>query len=49
MWKKFRLWLCKYMGWHKVTHFDGFDGCSAMATCAICGYRGLIDSQGNLF
>ena len=38
-----------YMGWHRVTHFTGFDGASAHATCAWCGYKGMIDSQGNLF
>ena len=37
------------LGWHKVTCYTGFDGISAKATCARCGYKGLIDSQGNLF
>ena len=26
-----------------------FDGASAHAKCKWCGYRGMIDSQGNLF
>ena len=46
---KIRLWFCRKLGWHTYDHFDGFDGCSATATCKICGYHGLIDSQGNLF
>jgi hypothetical protein len=47
--KRFRLFLCKKLGWHSYNYFDGFDGCSAKATCKICGYKGLVDSQGNLF
>ena len=27
----------------------GFDGCSTHAKCRWCGYKGLVDSQGNLF
>lgn len=43
--------LCK-IGWHSI--FIGFDklehdGCSQHAKCKWCGYRGMIDSQGNLF
>lgn len=40
--------LC-WMGWHRVKKWDSFDGASAHATCAWCGYEGLIDSGGNLF
>lgn len=47
--KRIKLWLCKYMGWHTYDRFDGFDGCSPIATCNNCGYEGLVDSQGNLF
>lgn len=43
--------LCK-IGWHSI--FAGFettghDGCSVHAKCKWCGYKGMIDSQGNLF
>jgi len=37
------------IGWHKVSGYTGFDGCSARARCDWCGYEGLIDGQGNLF
>jgi len=39
------------IGWHSYPNFeyDGFDGCSLQAKCKWCGYRGMIDSQGNLF
>ena len=43
------LFLCKHLGHHKAGHYDSFDGCSAHATCKYCGYKGMIDSQGNLF
>jgi len=42
---------CK-IGWHSFpVRFEvlGFDGCSEEASCKWCGYKGLIDSQGNLF
>jgi hypothetical protein len=39
---------CRW-GWHHYDHFDGFDGCSARATCRKCGFKGMVDSQGNLF
>lgn len=43
-------WLCDWAGWHtRPYHFGAFDGCSMEATCTRCGYRGLVDSQGNLF
>lgn len=45
-------WLCKF-GWHpqpwetiKPAHGDGF---LQYARCRHCGYKGMIDSQGNLF
>lgn len=47
--KRIGLWFCRVMGWHSYTHFDFFDGCSSHATCKKCGYKGLVDSQGNLF
>lgn len=48
---------CCWVGWHSHSFFranggfitTGFDGCSVHAKCRWCGYRGLIDSQGNLF
>lgn len=50
MWliKKF---FCK-IGWHSF--FPGyipeaFDGCNFHARCLWCGYKGMVDSQGNLF
>lgn len=49
LFKKIRLFLCNELGWHVYHSFDGFDGCSATATCEICGFHGLIDSQGCLF
>ena len=47
--KRIGLWFCRILGWHSYTHFDSFDGCSAHATCKKCGYKGLVDSLGNLF
>ena len=47
--KRIGLWFCRVIGWHSYPHFDSFDGCSATATCKKCGYKGLVDSQGNLF
>lgn len=38
-----------FMGWHGPTTTTHFDGCSEHAQCRWCGYRGMIDSQGNLF
>jgi hypothetical protein len=32
--------------WVKITSNDG---CSDHAECIYCGYKGMIDSQGNLF
>ena len=44
--------LCKVLRWHSIfvgfQHL-GFDGCSVHAKCRWCGYKGMIDSQGNLF
>ena len=39
---------CCWMGWHKPIYY-GYDGASFRARCKWCGYKGLIDSQGNLF
>lgn len=40
-----------FIGWHSYPRFEtiGFDGCSIRARCRWCGYKGMIDSQGNLF
>lgn len=46
---RLRLFLCKELAWHSYSYFDGFDGFNAKATCKICGFRGLVDSQGGLF
>ena len=45
--KRFACWI----GWHSHSRFivNGFDGCSIHATCRWCGYKGMIDGQGNLF
>ena len=51
-WKILRRWFfCKVMLWHSVPNFDPveFDGCSVHARCRWCGYKGMIDGQGNLF
>ena len=42
---------CK-LGWHchsKDYIFDYSDSISSHCTCKWCGYKGMIDSQGNLF
>ena len=42
---------CK-IGWHcykKDYIYDEFDGASEHCTCKWCGYKGMLDSQGNLF
>ena len=39
---------CK-MGWHVIGETTEFDGCSMHATCKNCGYKGLVDSNGELF
>ena len=49
LWDRFALWTCRAWGWHKVGAYEGFDGASVHAVCARCGFRGMIDSQGNLF
>jgi hypothetical protein len=46
--KKFFCW----MGWHSWQHLyimESFDGASVHAKCPWCGFKGMIDSQGNLF
>ncbi len=38
--------------WHSIFigfKTNSFDGCSIHAECLWCGYKGMIDSQGNLF
>jgi len=49
LWDQLALWTCRALGWHVIGGYDGYDGCSYHATCKRCGYRGLVDSQGNLF
>lgn len=53
MYRKFRLWLCKYLSWHDpifLKHSEK-DPLSFLvyAECKWCGLRGQIDSQGGLF
>lgn len=49
--KMFKWIFCK-IGWH--SYFPGyditeFDGCSFHAKCKWCGYKGMLDSWGQLF
>lgn len=38
------------IGWHvKPFLVASNDGCSDHAECKVCGFQGMIDSQGNLF
>lgn len=49
--KVLQKYYCK-IGWHchmKDYQFDSFDGLSEHCTCKWCGYKGMVDSQGNLF
>lgn len=42
---------CK-IGWHchqKDYIYNSYDGASSHCTCKWCGYKGMVDSQGNLF
>lgn len=44
--KRFYCWA----KWHSFTyHYVSHDGCSVHAKCKWCGYKGMVDSQGNLF
>lgn len=53
LWKKF----CCKIGWHSHSYFkrnngfiyESFDGASVHAQCRWCSFKGMIDSQGNLF
>lgn len=53
MYKKIRLWLCKHLDWHSPMNYHRSEndplGFLVYAKCKICGYKGMIDSQGNLF
>jgi hypothetical protein len=55
MLKGIRLWFCKYLGWHSIAketlHYNHDDPLhfQQYARCRICGFEGMIDSQGNLF
>lgn len=49
--KSLRKFYCK-IGWHchsKDYIYNSFDGASFHCTCKWCGYKGMLDSQGNLF
>jgi hypothetical protein len=40
---------CKF-GWHSFGYnYTGFDGANLHAECKWCKYKGMVDSQGNLF
>ncbi len=46
--KRFLCWI----DWHSIFvgyDYTGFDGASFHAECKWCGYKGMVDSQGNLF
>lgn len=53
MYKKIRLWLCKYLNWHSPIDYHSSEKDPAKfliyAKCRICGFKGMIDSQGGLF
>jgi hypothetical protein len=41
-----------WMGWHSFFSgydYESFDGCSIHAKCKWCDFKGMVDSQGNLF
>lgn len=49
--KPLQKFFCK-IGWHchgKDYIYESFDGASLHCKCKWCGYRGMVDSQGNLF
>nr|DAY00857.1 MAG TPA: hypothetical protein [Caudoviricetes sp.] len=49
--KPLQKFFCK-IGWHchkKDYIYNSFDGASAHCKCKWCGYKGMVDSQGNLF
>ena len=44
--KRFYCWL----GWHSYDYeYESFSGVNIHAKCKWCKYKGIIDSQGNLF
>lgn len=46
---KIKTLFCK-IGWHSFGYiYTSYDGCSQHAKCKWCGYKGMVDSQGNLF
>ena len=48
---RFALWRCQALGWHpqRFRVSLGFDGASEHMRCTRCGFKGMVDSQGNLF
>lgn len=49
--KPLQKFFCK-IGWHchqKDYIYESFDGASMHCKCKWCGYKGMVDSQGNLF
>ena len=49
--KPLQKFFCK-IGWHchqKDYITESFDGASMHCKCKWCGYKGMVDSQGNLF
>lgn len=47
--KIFKFFYHDLLGWHIPNNELGFDGCSLISTCKICGKEILQDSQGNWF
>ena len=47
-WNPFKRFAC-WIGWHGTRTHLYMDGCSVHARCDWCGYKGMIDSNGDLF
>ena len=47
--RKFALWRCRVLDWHKAPRAQTFDGASFGGRCPRCDSRVLQDSQGNWF
>jgi len=50
MCERIKRFFCR-IGWHSTGGYElmHHDGASQHARCRWCGYKGMIDSQGNLF
>jgi hypothetical protein len=47
--RRFGLWRCRVLRWHKAPRYVSFDGASFGGECPRCGASVLQDSQGNWF